>query len=153
MTTETIAEYQGWFVDTAIAKWMERPTEGWALYLATRLRPSAWAAFEKLEFIGYIEVAFFEDRCAVALAIKPQRRGKGIGSGVLAEFLETILSDQQTIAAFIDQDNIAALRNAEKVGFARVSGPDENGLISFELKREIATSRPAGRGDLKNLKI
>jgi RimJ/RimL family protein N-acetyltransferase len=137
MTPETIAEYSTWFTDRELARRLVAPTEAWIAYVTAGPRPAAWAVSAGEELVGHIQVEFLKDRrCSILIAVKPSRRRQGLSAAILAEFLEAIIPDQQVIEAGIEQDNIASIRAAEKVGFVRVSAkPDADGFIEFELNR------------------
>jgi RimJ/RimL family protein N-acetyltransferase len=137
MTPATIAEYGTWFTDRELARRLEAPTEAWIAYVTAGPRPTAWAVSVGAELIGHIQVEFLEDRrCSILIAVNPSRRRQGLSAAILAEFLEAAIPDQQVIEAGVEQDNIASIRAAEKVGFVRVSAkPDPDGFIAFELNR------------------
>jgi RimJ/RimL family protein N-acetyltransferase len=137
MTPATIAEYSTWFTDPELARRLGAPTEAWIAYVTAGPRPAAWAVYAGEELVGHIQVEFYEDRrCSILIAVKPSRRGQRLSATILAEFIEFVVPDQQVIEAGIEQDNIASIRAAEKVGFTRVSAkPDADGFIAFELHR------------------
>jgi RimJ/RimL family protein N-acetyltransferase len=137
MTPPTIAEYSTWFTDPELARRLGAPTEAWIAYVTAGPRPAAWAVYAGDEFVGHIQVEFYEHRrCSILIAVKPSCRGQGLSAAILAAFIESVVPDQRVIEAGIEQDNIASIRAAEKAGFTRVSAqPDADGFIAFELYR------------------
>ena len=137
MTPAEIAEYSTWFADPELARRLGAPTEAWIAYVTAGPRPAAWAVYAGEELAGHIQVEFYEDRrCSILIAVKPSRRGQGLSAAILAEFIGSVVPDQQVIEAGIEQDNVASIRTAEKAGFTRVSTkPDADGFIAFELCR------------------
>jgi RimJ/RimL family protein N-acetyltransferase len=131
-----IAEFSTWFADPELARRLEAPTEAWMAHVSASSRLAAWTVSSGAELVGYVQVEFYDDRrCSIAMAMKPSRRRQGLSTAMLTGFLETVIPDQQIVEAEIEQDNIAAIRAAEKAGFVRISAkPDADGFIAFEFR-------------------
>lgn len=127
--------YRTWFEDAELSRRLSI-TPTWFDYVTQTAGVDAWIIFRKQ--VPAAVVQFGEQpRPAIAIAMNPLLRGQGLCISVIRLTLDQPeLRHLDAIYAFIEPDNLASLRCAEKAGFSRVSDvPDADGMFEVVFTR------------------
>lgn len=116
---ESFIEGYGKFDDQRQTK---QQLEKWYEQLIHSLDEYYFSIWMNKEWIGFISLTDFNDaknEAWLSIGIKPNWRGKGIGTKVLTTFIEDCLTHQQlkTLRLSVFSTNHRALRLYQKVGF------------------------------------
>lgn len=136
---EHYADYASWFVDAELNRNLGPMDDEWLEAILTEPETAGvtWAVFRGKDMVAVIEAWYDPENPLVAaitaLATKPSLREQGIGSTVLQQILELHRSKGITThLAYIQENNLAAQRCAQKVGFTQAdSPPNEYGMLEF----------------------
>ena len=86
------------------------------------------------------------EELAVSIYLAPKFIGHGFGPCALAQSLSEVFSRNgklQAVRASVLKENTPSCRMFERLGFERMSDPDEKPEIGYVLTREVWEARPA----------
>ena len=133
------AMYKAWFADPELERWLGPLDDEWlAAVLSERASDRAtWLISDGETPVAVVETALHPDNASLAavtgLAVKPDRRGQGVGTAVLQEVLALHRREGRLEhLAYINEDNWLAQRCFERSGFVPVTPtPNEEGYLEF----------------------
>lgn len=146
-------EYAAWFTDPELDRWLGPLDAEWldAVLSERASDRTTYLVLDAETPVAVLETALHPENTALAaitgLAVKPDRRGQGVGTAVLHEVLATHRrAGRLEHLAYIYQDHWAAQRCFERAGFVRVTPtPNEGGYLEF---RRNATRLLRAQGKL-----
>lgn len=132
---DDLEAYAAWFEDAETAGRLSFPDAGWLDYVThpdggsvaevATLGPLATtAAVLQYDVEG-------DGGISLLMAVRPDRRGRGVGFRVLESFLARAADRFAHVDAWVETDNAAALALARKLSFRPVETLDEDGSIRF----------------------
>lgn len=130
-------EYAAWFADPELERWLGPLDDEWLAAVVSE-RPSdgiTWLVLDGETPVAVVETVTYPENTALAaitgLAVKPDRRGQGVGTAVLHEVLALHRrAGRLEHLAYIHKDNRAAQKTFERAGFVRVT-PNGEGYLEF----------------------
>lgn len=126
--------YRGW------------PSSDFASFLEDRNTPCYIACDARRRIAGFALIRTVADEAELlTLAVDPRRRGKGVGRALMdAVFADLMLSPARRMFLEVDEQNHAAIRLYEKLGFARISArkgyysrPDGSAATALVMARDL----------------
>jgi len=126
--------YRGW------------PASDFASFLEDRNTPCYVACDARRRIAGFALIRTVADEAELlTLAVDPRRRGKGVGRALMeAVFADLMLSPARRMFLEVDEQNHAAIRLYEKLGFARISArkgyyprPDGSAATALVMARDL----------------
>jgi ribosomal-protein-alanine acetyltransferase len=99
------------------------PTEEFASFLADRNCPVYVACDARRRIAGFALIRTVADEAELlSIAVEPRWRGKGVGRALMdAVFADLMLSPARRMFLEVDEQNHAAIRLYEKLGFSTIS--------------------------------
>ena len=103
--------YRGW------------PTTDFASFIEDRNTPAYVACDSKRRIAGFALIRTVADEAELlTIAVEPRWRGKGVGRALMeAVFADLMMSPASRMFLEVDEQNLAAIRLYEKLGFSTIS--------------------------------
>ena len=103
--------YRGW------------PTSDFQSFLEDRNTPAYIACDAKRRIAGFALIRTVADEAELlTIAVEPRWRGKGVGRALMeAAFADLMMSPARRMFLEVDEQNLAAIRLYEKLGFSTIS--------------------------------
>ena len=103
--------YRGW------------PTTDFASFIEDRNTPAYVACDSKRRIAGFALIRTVADEAELlTIAVEPRWRGKGVGRALMeAVFADLMMSPARRMFLEVDEQNLAAIRLYEKLGFSTIS--------------------------------
>lgn len=126
--------YRGW------------PTADFESFLADRTTPAYVACDARRRIAGFALIRIAADEAELlTIAVEPRRRGKGLGRALMdAVFADLMLSPARRMFLEVDEQNSAAIKLYEKLGFATISSrkgyyarPDGSAATALVMARDL----------------
>lgn len=126
--------YRGW------------PTTDFVSFLEDRNTPAYIACDAKRRIAGFALIRTVADEAELlTIAVEPRWRGRGVGRALMdAVFADLMLSPARRMFLEVDEQNSAAIRLYEKLGFATVSSrkgyyprPDGSAATALVMARDL----------------
>jgi len=126
--------YRGW------------PATDFVTFLADRNTPVYVACDARRRIAGFALIRTVADEAELlTIAVDPRWRGKGVGRALMdAVFADLMLSPARRMFLEVDEQNHAAIRLYEKLGFARISTrkgyyprPDGSAATALVMARDL----------------
>ena len=126
--------YRGW------------PTTDFATFLAEQNTPAYIACDAKRRIAGFALIRAVADEAELlTIAVEPRWRGKGVGRALMdAVFADLMLSPARRMFLEVDEQNHAAIRLYEKLGFSTISSrkgyyprPDGSAATALVMARDL----------------
>lgn len=126
--------YRGW------------PMEEFAHFLADKATPAYIACDARRRIAGFALIRTVADESELlTIAVDPKWRGKGMGRALMdAVFADLMLSPARRMFLEVDEQNHAAIRLYEKLGFERISSrkgyysrPDGSSATALVMARDL----------------
>lgn len=129
-TRRDLSALRAWFVDAELARRLSFPTDAWFAHVAASPAARCWAAVEAGMMIATVQVdRDGEGPGYLDLAVRPDRRGQGLGTAMLAAFLAGPGRDYPVLEGRIAPDNAASLACCRRCGFTLLAERDEDGFV------------------------
>ena len=135
-TAADFPEYRSWYEDPELNKHLGPPIDQeWLDYVMAWSDGCEYSVFDVGELVAVVGIWFptaeHPTYTISDLAVKPQLRGRGIGSQVLADLMTLHkLSSGQSWAAYVHVSNPRAKSFLEKHGWlCKCEVPDEHGML------------------------
>jgi ribosomal-protein-alanine N-acetyltransferase len=122
------------------------PTEEFASFLADRNTPVYIACDAKRRIAGFALIRTVADESELlSIAVDPRWRGKGVGRALMdAVFADLMMSPARRMFLEVDEQNHAAIRLYEKLGFSTISSrkgyyprPDGSAATALVMARDL----------------
>lgn len=122
------------------------PTEEFASFLSDRNTPVYVACDAKRRIAGFALIRTVADESELlSIAVDPRWRGKGVGRALMdAAFADLMMSPARRMFLEVDEQNHAAIRLYEKLGFATISSrkgyyprPDGSAATALVMARDL----------------
>ncbi|EKF17771.1 GNAT family N-acetyltransferase [Nitratireductor pacificus] len=119
-----------WFRDRELSRRLSYPTDAWFAHIQGPKSQCWIVCQEDGQAIAAIQVDREDDGVGfIDLAVKPDLRGKGIGTASLRHFLQTEAPAFRVLSGSIEPDNRASIGCAQKAGFVVADALDDDGLL------------------------
>ncbi len=135
---EHFAEYQSWFDDPDLNRALgPQVDQEWLDCVMSETDGCQYAVCEAGEVVACVGIKFPDPEhptyTITDIAVKPQRKGRGIGAQVLAELMRLHpCKSRQSWVAFVDEHNPKAKSFLEKCGWLCESeAADEHGMLEM----------------------
>lgn len=128
------AFYRGW------------PSADFAQFLGDRNSPAYIACDARRRIAGFALIRLAADEAELlTIAVEPRWRGKGVGKALMeAVFSDLLLSPARRMFLEVDEQNRAAIRLYEKLGFSTISSrkgyyprPDGSAATALVMARDL----------------
>jgi L-amino acid N-acyltransferase YncA len=138
---------RSWFDDAETARRMSYPTDEWFAYVSSDIA-RCWVATDvDGEVLAHIQVDRADaERGYVDLVVRPDLRGRGLGTAVLKAFVTGPGRAYAALEGAIAPDNAASLACAQRSGFDLLPEPDQDGFIRATLEHS-QNACPHAKGD------
>ncbi len=136
-TRDLYSEYKSWFADPELDRRLGPMDEEWLECVLAETDGVEYAAFQNGEMVGVVGIKFPDAEHPVYtitdLAVKPELKGKGVGSQMLSRLMEMHpLKEHEYWVGYVDEKNPKAGRFLESNRWTRMSTqPDEHGMIEY----------------------
>ena len=142
---DDLVAYRTWFSDPELSRRASFPDDDWLRHVTSG--PGSAMAVASHETDALIAVLEWDREdgggASIFLAVDPARRGSGVGTRVLAEFLQREGCDLAFVDGYVEPNNAASLSMAARCGFGGgMDETDDEGLIRL---RWINPARKAPR--------
>ncbi|MCP8882992.1 ribosomal protein S18-alanine N-acetyltransferase [Devosia sp. XJ19-1] len=126
--------YRGW------------PTSDFISFIEDRATPAYIASDARRRIAGFALIRTVADEAELlTIAVEPRWRGKGVGRALMdAVFADLMLSPARRMFLEVDEQNLAAIRLYEKLGFSRISSrqgyyarPDGSAATALVMARDL----------------
>ncbi|WP_158271733.1 GNAT family N-acetyltransferase [Methylosinus sporium] len=129
-TIDDLSKFRAWFHDDELRRRLSFPTDDWFAYVTAGDAARSWAALYAGEIIAQVQVdRESPERGCLAFAMRPDRRGRGLGKRVLSAFLSGPGLAYPVLEGQIEFDNVASLACCRRCGFTIAHEPDADGFI------------------------
>ena len=126
--------YRGW------------PSADFMSFIEDRNTPTYIACDARRRIAGFALIRTVADEAELlTIAVEPRWRGKGVGRALMdAVFADLMMSPARRMFLEVDEQNLAAIRLYEKLGFARISSrkgyyprPDGSAATALVMARDL----------------
>ena len=126
--------YRGW------------PSADFASFLDDRATPAYIACDARRRIAGFALIRTVADEAELlTIAVDPRWRGRGVGRALMdAAFADLMLSPARRMFLEVDEQNLAAIRLYQKLGFATISSrkgyyprPDGSAATALVMARDL----------------
>jgi RimJ/RimL family protein N-acetyltransferase len=138
-TRDDLLTLRRWFDDKELSRRLSFPDDAWFAYVTNGDEARCWMAYRSNEAIAEIQVDRDGEHGYIELAVRPDLRGRGMGTAVLSAFLAGPGKAYLVLDARIDPDNSASLACFQRCGFEIQQHPDADGLVQV-VRQQV--SRP-----------
>ncbi|WJR67954.1 GNAT family N-acetyltransferase [Neorhizobium sp. CSC1952] len=125
-----LPEYRTWFAaDEELSRRISYPDDIWFGHVR-RPENACWASVDHTNtLIAVLQVDREDGTGYLDIALRPERRGRGLGTAVLSAFLAGPGHGYGVIEGRISPDNAAALALVRRCGFTLLPDPDDDGFV------------------------
>ncbi|WP_408733114.1 GNAT family N-acetyltransferase [Burkholderia ubonensis] len=117
LASDDLPELRTWFEDSKLSRQLSFPTDEWFVYVTAGAAARCWVALDAGRIIGLMQVDREDsERGHLDLAVRPDLRGQGIGTAVLAAVLSGPGRAYAILEGRIEPDNVASSLAADAVG-------------------------------------
>lgn len=126
---EQLDEIRSWYDDAELARRLTYPTDEWYAAVSAEGQ-QCWVVLDALgAVVAKMQVDREGDVGYIALAVKPELRGRGIGSAALRAFVTGPGRQYSILEGRIERDNAASIACMQKCGFRMLDELDADGLV------------------------
>lgn len=130
LMADDLSEWRRWFGDAELFRRVAFPDGSWWNHVSIDPGACSWLAWSRGQALAQVQVDRDADGCGwISLAVRPDRRGQGLGSQVLAAFLAGPGRDYPRLCGCIEPDNLASLACFRRCGFEVGAKPDDEGFF------------------------
>jgi ribosomal protein S18 acetylase RimI-like enzyme len=132
--------YKDWFEDTELNTRLGPMDDDWLEYVMNQVDGCQYSVFDENKLVAVIGIILPDEKhpayYITDFAIRPDLRGKGVGSEVLRSFLKQFpLKPGQTWKTFVDTRNPRAKTFFESNGWVCQSEfPDKDGMFELQFQ-------------------
>jgi RimJ/RimL family protein N-acetyltransferase len=129
LEAEQLDEIRTWYDDAELARRLTHPTDEWYAAISAEGQ-QCWVVLDDSDTpVAKMQVDREGDVGYIALAVKPELRGCGIGSAALSAFITGPGRQYSILEGRIEPDNAASIACVQKCGFRMLDELDDDGFM------------------------
>ena len=142
---EDFPEYKSWYADAELNTQLGPMDEEWLEHVLHEEDGDQYSVYLEEELIAVIGTKHpkppeYPEYYITDIAVKPIRRREGVGTQVLAEFLQLDeFKDYKTWRLYISETNPIAIAFFTKNGWKQIREVDEHGMMLYEFTRHVSS--------------
>jgi len=135
-TRDDLPEFRAWFLDAELSRRLSFPSDQWLAYVTAGDAARCWMALAAGQAVAEVQVdQENSERGYLDLAVRPDLRGRGVGTAVLSAFQSGPGKAYQVLEGRITPDNVASIACCRRCGFTILPELDAEGFIQAIYRR------------------